>query len=117
MSARTPSRSTPLIFAGVLALAAPAFAADPVFDPMQPNTGPTATAPRLPEREMRRDFERKTPTLTERFGLPPVSGPLPPIVPTPPAQRPALLDPGPAALPPPPQPRPARARQPRDRDG
>ena len=115
MSARTLSRGTPLVFAGVLALAAPASAADPVFDPMQPNTGPTATAPRQAEREMRRDLERKTPTLTERLGLPPVSGPLPPIVPAP-QNHPALLDPGRDAVPPPPQPRPQRARQ-RNRDG
>ena len=124
MSSRNSSHNTAalLAFAGAIVLAAPAattpaLAADPVFDAMRPNTGPTATAPRQAEREMRRDFETKTPTLTERFGLPPVSGPLPPIAAPPPAPRPVLLDPGPGALPPPPQPRPARARRPRDRDG
>jgi hypothetical protein len=101
----------------LLALAQPAAAVDPVFDPMRPNAGPTATAPRPAEREMRRDFETKMPTLTERFGLPPMSGPLLPVLPPPPGQRPVLLDPGPDALPPPSQPRPQRARQPRDRDG
>jgi hypothetical protein len=30
----------------LLALAQPAAAVDPVFDPMRPNVGPTATAPR-----------------------------------------------------------------------
>lgn len=99
---------------GAVAAAAPAAAADPVFDPMRPNEGPTATAPRQAEREMRRDFERKAPTLTERFGLPPISGPL---VPLPPPGQPVLLDPGPGALPPPPQPRPQRARQPSERGG
>jgi hypothetical protein len=101
---------------GVAALlAGPALAVDPVIDPMRPNEGLTATAPRQAERETKRDIER-TPTLTERFGLPPVSGPLPPIVP--PAPQPSVLqDPGREALPPPPLPRPQRARQLRDRDG
>ena len=122
MSARASSRNTtrilPLLaLAGAFAAAAPAAAVDPVIDPMRPNEGPTATAPRQAEREMRRDLEKsgKTPTLTERFGLPPVSGPLLPLLP--PRQEPVLLDPRPAVLPPPPQPRPLRARQPRDRDG
>ena len=47
---------------------APAYAVDPVIDPMRPNTeGATATAPRQAERETKRDMERG-PTLTERFG-------------------------------------------------
>lgn len=116
MSARKSLGSTKNIMtaaalAAALTAAAPALAVDPVIDPMRPNEGLTATAPRPAEREMKRDVER-TPTLTERFGLPPVSGPLPPILP--PRQLPVLLDPGPGALPPPPQ---LRARQPRDRDG
>ena len=102
--------------AAILASAAPALAVDPVIDPMRPNEGLTATAPRQAERETRRDLE-KTPTLTERFGLPPLSGALPLLLVPPPRQEPVLLDPGRAALPPPPQPRPLRARQPRDRDG
>lgn len=106
-----------LAFAGAVAAATPAPAADPVFDPMRPNEGATATAPRQAEREMRRDFEKKTPTLTERFGLPPVSGPLPPLFAPPPRQLPVLLDPGADALPPPPHPRPKRARRPRGEDG
>ena len=102
--------------AAILASASPALAVDPVFDPSRPNEGLTATAPRQAERETRRDLERapSTPTLTERFGLPPVSGPLEPLLPQP-RQQPVLLDPGPGALPPP-QPR-LRARQPRDHDG
>ncbi len=120
MSARASSRIATKFLAiaasaAILGGAAPALAVDPVIDPMRPNDGPTATAPRQAERETRRDMER-TPTLTERFGLPPVSGPLPPILP-PLQQPPVLYDPGPNALPPPPQPRPLRARQPRDRDG
>jgi hypothetical protein len=110
MAERTVVRSL-LTILPLLALAEPAAAADPVFDPMRPSTGPTATAPRPAEREMRRDFGTKTPTLTERFGLPPVSGPLP--VPRRP-ERPVLVDPSPGTLPPP---RPDRARYPRDRDG
>lgn len=118
MSARTPSASLLLTLASAVALAMPAAAADPVLDSMRPNTGPTATAPRPAEREMRRDFEKKTPTLTERFGLPPLSGPLPPFVAPPPRHHPVLLDRGRGALPPPPPPRlPQRARHPRDRDG
>ena len=99
--------------AGILAGAAPAGAVDPIIDPMRPPEGPTASAPRQAEREAKRDLEQKF-TLTERFGLPPVSGPLPPILP-PLRQEPVLLDPGPGALSPP-QPRPLRARQ-FDRDG
>lgn len=103
--------------AAIIAGAAPAFAVDPVIDPMRPNTeGLSATGPRQAEREMKRDMER-TPTLTERFGLPPVSGPLPPVLPPLPRSQPVLQDPGPNALPPPPQPRPLRAREFRDRDG
>jgi len=101
--------------AAIVAGATPGFAVDPIIDPLRPDEGLTATAPRPAERAIKREMER-TPTLTERFGLPPVSGPLPPIVP-PPRHEPVLLDPGPGALPPPPQPRPLRARQPRANDG
>lgn len=101
--------------AAIVAGAAPALAVDPITDPLRPDEGLTATAPRPAERAMKRDMER-TPTLTERFGLPPVSGPLPPIVP-PPRHEPVLLDPGPGALPPPPQPRPLRARRLPGQDG
>lgn len=122
MSARASSRFAVKFLmtaaaAAVLGSVSPALAVDPVIDPMRPSDGLTATAPRQAERETRRDMERSpTPTLTERFGLPPVSGPLPPILP-PLQQPPVLYDPGPNAVPPPPQPRPLRARQPRDRDG
>jgi len=97
--------------AAILAGAMPALAVEPITDPMRQLEGPTATAPRQAEREAKRDLER-TPTLTERFGLPPVSGPLPPILP-PLREQPILQDRGPGALPPP---LPMRARQP-DRDG
>lgn len=96
-------------FAAAVAAAWPAAASDPVFDSMRPDEGQSATAPRRAEREMRRDFEMKTPTLTQRFGLPPVSGPLPTLLP-PPGQQPVLLEP--ESNTPPPQ----RARQLRDRD-
>lgn len=109
MVKRTSSRLV-LTLLPLVALVQPAAAVDPVFDPMRPNMGPTATAPRQAEREMRRDFELKTPTLTQRFGLPPVSGPLPPA-----REQPILVDPGPAVLPPP-LPRPQRARFPADRE-
>lgn len=99
-------------FAAAVAAAWPAAASDPVFDSTRPYEGQSATAQRQAEREMRRDFEMKTPTLTQRFGLPPVSGPLPTLLP-PPGQQPVLLDPGPSPTLPPPQ----RARQLRDRDG
>ena len=96
--------------AGILVGAAPAGAVDPIIDPMRPPEGPTASAPRQAEREAKRDLESKS-TLTERFGLPPVSGPLPPILP-PLRQEPVLQDPGPSAPPPP----PLRARK-VDREG
>jgi hypothetical protein len=115
MSARASSRFTTKFLmtaaAAVICCVTPALAVDPVFDPMRPSEGMTATAPRQAERETKRDMER-TPTLTQRFGLPPVSGPLPPLLP-PLQQPPVLYDPGPNAAPPP----PLRARQPRDRDG
>jgi hypothetical protein len=106
---------TAAALAAIFAGAAPALAVDPIVDSMRPNEGPTASAPRQAEREMRRDLER-TPTLTERFGLPPVSGPLPPLLP-PLRQEPVLQYQGPDALPPPPLPPPYRARRPHDRDG
>lgn len=76
---------TAAAFAAIVAGATPALAVDPITDPLRPNDGPTASAPRAAEREMKRDMERdRTPTLTERFGLPRVSGPLqiglPPLV-------------------------------------
>jgi len=101
--------------AAILAGASPALAVDPIVDSMRANEGPTATAPRPAEREVKRDIER-APSLTERFGLPPVSGALPPLFP-PLRQEPVWQqDSGPGALPPP-LPRPQRARQLRDRDG
>lgn len=107
MTRRTSARLV-LTVLPLLALAQPAAAVDPVVDPMRPNMGPTATAPGQAEREMRRDLETKIPTLTQRFGLPPVSGPLPAPQPR---TTPLLVDPGPGALPPP---RPERARAARD---
>lgn len=117
MSACTSSGFVKLLisaatFCAAVAAASPAAAVDPVFDPMQPNEGQSASAPRQAEREMRRDFEVKAPTLTERFGLPPVSGPLPPLLP-PARQQPVLLDPGVNT----PIPTLQRARHSRDRDG
>ena len=107
---------TAAAFAAVIAGAAPALAVDPITDTMRPLDGPTAGAPRAAEREMKRDTERdRTPTLTERFGLPPVSGPLPPLLP-PLRQEPVLQGPSPDALPPP-LPPPQRARQPRNPEG
>lgn len=116
MSARTSSGFiTSLLSAAVCAAAVaaawPAAAGDPMFDPTRPYEGQSATAPRQAEREMRRDLDTKIPTLTQRFGLPPVSGPLPSVLP-PPGQQPVLLDPGPNTTLPPPQ----SARRTRDRD-
>ncbi len=105
-----------LVLAGAFAAASPAAAVDPVFDPMRPNEGATATAPRPAEDAIRRQIDNeKAPTLTERFGLPPLSGSLPPFL-TPPRQQPVLLERGREGLPPPPLP-PSRARQPRNVDG
>ncbi len=116
MSARTSSSLVRFLLpaaamAAAIAAAWPAAAGDAMFDPLRPNEGQSATAPRQAEREMRRDLEMKSPTLTQRFGLPPVSGPLPPLLP-PSSQQPVLLDPGPSPTLPPPQ----RARQTRERD-
>jgi hypothetical protein len=77
---------------------APASAVDPVFDPLQPPSGPTANTPSPSAREILREAERG-PSLSERFGLPRISGPLPPIVP-PPRQQPVFDTP--PGLPPPP---------------
>ena len=65
--------------AAVLA-AAPAGAVDPVFDPLQSWNGPTAGSQSEAARKILRDVER-APSLTERFGLPRISGPIPPILP------------------------------------
>lgn len=62
--------------------AAPALAVDPSFDPSRPLTGPTAGAPSEGARDILRRAEQQ-PTLTERFGLPSISGPLPPVLPPP----------------------------------
>jgi len=96
----------------VVALSAPAAAVDPVFDDMRMPTGPTATNPSESARNILRDADR-APTLTERFGLPPVSGPLPPLLP-PIQHQPVLQDRG---VPPPPPVPLYRARQPRENDG
>ncbi|MCW5770585.1 MAG: hypothetical protein KIT16_03040 [Rhodospirillaceae bacterium] len=82
MSRKFNSRTA---LAAVLATAAafatgPAAAGDASFDPSQPLTGPTLGAPSEAARDILRRAE-KVPTLTERFGLPSISGPLPPILP------------------------------------
>jgi hypothetical protein len=85
-----------------------------MIDPMRPNNGPTATAPRQAERETRRDVERAPDADADRrFGLPPVSGPLPPLLP--PLRRGSVLQqrPAPCTAPPPPTPSRARQRRPR----
>ena len=75
-------------FAGVL-LCASAFAADPLFDTMRPLSGPTAGAPSEASRSFQRDIER-SPSIAQRFGLPSVSGPIPPILP--PAREQPVFD-------------------------
>jgi len=59
---------------------APAGAVNPVFDPLQSPNGPTAGTPSDSARNILREAER-APSLTERFGLPRISGPIPPILP------------------------------------
>jgi len=61
--------------AGGLWMFASASAADPVFDPMQLWSGPTASQPSRGGRDIMREAERG-PSLTQRFGLPQISGPL-----------------------------------------
>jgi hypothetical protein len=53
-----------------------ASAADPVFDQMPSLSGPTAIQPSRGGRDIMREAER-SPSLTQRFNLPQLSGPLP----------------------------------------
>ncbi len=95
---------------GALMLAGQGLAVDPVTDPMRPYAGPTAGAQSDAFRNFQRDIDR-APSLTERFGLPRISGPIPPILPPVPV-RPVFDTPD-NAWPPPVE----RARRPADRDG
>jgi hypothetical protein len=61
--------------AGGLWMLASTAAADPLFDPMQTWSGPTASQPSRGGRDIMREAERG-PSLTRRFGLPQISGPL-----------------------------------------
>jgi hypothetical protein len=61
--------------AGGLWMLASAAAADPAFDPMQHWSGPTAIQPSRGGRDIMREAERG-PSLTQRFGLPQISGPM-----------------------------------------
>ena len=62
------------------------FALDPVRDdPMRPHNGPTVGGPSDSFRNFQRDIDR-APSLTERFGLPRLSGPVPSILPPVPTQ-------------------------------
>jgi hypothetical protein len=71
---------------GALVVAAPSLAVDPLRDdPMRSYSGPTASGPSESMRNLQRDIER-APSLSERFGLPRISGPLPPILPPVPTQ-------------------------------
>jgi hypothetical protein len=79
--------------------AAPVGAADPVFDSMQSPNGPTAGNSSDFGRSIMREAER-APTLTERFGLPRISGPIPPILP-PQREQPIFYAPN-TTVPPPP---------------
>jgi len=97
--------------AGALMLAGHGFALDPVTDPMRPYGGPTAGAPSEAFRGFQRDVER-APSLSERFGLPRISGPLPPILPPVPTQP--VFDTPENAWPPPVE---RARRRPADRDG
>jgi len=62
--------------AGALFTSGSASAADPVFDQMSPYGGPTAIQPSHGGRDIMRDAER-SPSVTKRFDLPQISGPLP----------------------------------------
>lgn len=95
---------------GTVFLAAHAAAVDPAFDSLRPLGGPTAGSPSDAMRSFQRDIEN-APPLTERFGLPRVSGPIPPIL-LPARQRPVFDTPD-NAWPPPVN----RARRPAGRDG
>lgn len=79
--------------------AAPAGAVDPVFDPLQSPNGPTAGNQSDSARNFLREAER-APPLSERFGLPRISGPIPPILP--PLREQPVFDTPNNALPPPP---------------
>ena len=71
---------------GAALLAGQGFALDPVReDPMRPYNGPTAGAPSDAFRSFQRDVDR-APSLSERFGLPRISGPIPSILPPVPTQ-------------------------------
>jgi hypothetical protein len=101
------ARAAGLAATAALALTvARAGAVDPIFDPMQSPNGPTAATPSEGARNILRQAER-SPTLSERFGLPPISGSIPP---PPPPQQPVLDTPGNAL--PPPLLAPRRARRP-----
>lgn len=84
--------------AAAVLTAAPAGAVDPVFDPLQSPNGPTAGNPSESARNILREAER-APSLTERFGLPRISGPIPPILP--PWRQQPIFDSPNNALPPP----------------
>ena len=79
--------------------AAPAGAADPIFDSLQSPNGPTAGNSSDFGRNIMRDAER-APSLTERFGLPRISGPIPPILP-PQREQPIFYSPNTTEPPPP----------------
>lgn len=71
---------------GAALIAGPVLALDPMRnDTMRPYNGPTAGAPSEAFRGFQRDLDR-APSLSERFGLPRVSGPIPSILPPVPTQ-------------------------------
>lgn len=71
---------------GAAIVAGPGLALDPMRDdPLRPYNGPTAGAPSEALRSFQRDVDRG-PSLSERFGLPRVSGPIPSILPPVPTQ-------------------------------
>jgi hypothetical protein len=95
---RTKIRRTLIAAAALAAVSGTsAWAVDPIFDPMQTPNGPTAGSPSQSARDILREAER-APSLSERFGLPRISGPIPPILP-PPRQQPVFETPN--TLPPP----------------
>jgi hypothetical protein len=89
--------------AAIVLSAPPAVALDPVLDPLETPSGPTAGKPSESARNILREAERG-PTLSERFGLPRISGPIPPILP--PLRQQPIFD-TPDSAPP-----PNRARRP-----
>jgi hypothetical protein len=71
---------------GAAIAAGQVLALDPMRDdPLRPYNGPTVGGPSEAFRGFQRDIER-APSLTERFGLPRVSGPIPSILPPVPTQ-------------------------------